>query len=310
MLYSYIIPLYNEEGSISELYNKLKKVALALSSTHELIFIDDGSTDNSYTMLENLYKNDPHVLLIRLRQNSGKSVALNEGFLASKGDFVITLDADLQDDPSEIENLVKKLEEGYDVVSSWKKDRKDPLSKTLPSKIFNFIVKKFSGIPLHDFNSGLKAYKREAIESLDLYGELHRFIPVILANFGFKVTEIPVIHHERKYGVSKYGWSRIPKGFFDFITVLFLTKFAMHPLHLFGSIGIILTMLGFVFGAYLTILRFSGETIGGRPLLFLTMLLIVSGFQFVFTGLLAEMILHLAPQKKVINKQILKHDKN
>lgn len=297
MKYSFVIPLYNEEGSLEELYEKVCFAGNSLKMPFEIIFIDDGSTDSSSDILLQIQNKDRKVKVIKFRVNYGKSTALKEGFNLSSGEIVITLDADLQDDPAEIKNLIKKMDEGYDMVSSWKKNRNDPLSKTIPSKIFNFVVGAFSGIKLHDFNSGLKVYKKEVLSNIQLYGELHRFIPVIVFNQGFKITEIPVVHHVRKFGVSKYGFSRIPKGFFDFLTVLFLTKYESHPLHFFGFIGSLMTFLGIIFGIYLTYLRFSGYTIGNRPLLFLTMLLIVSGLQFIFTGLLAEFILHLSPKK-------------
>lgn len=305
MKHSFVIPLYNEEESLPELYSKLTKFASALDGDYELIFIDDGSRDSSFALLSDFYNKDSHVKVFQFRNNLGKSAALQEGFQASQGEMVITLDADLQDDPSEISKLFKKLDEGYDLVSSWKKDRKDPLSKTFPSKFFNLVVRILSGVHLHDFNSGLKVYRREVVKGLSLYGELHRFIPVLAHGDGFKVSEVPIIHYPRRYGVSKFGWSRMPKGFFDFITVLFLRNYGMRPLHFFGSIGLVSFLLGFILGLYLTYLRLLGERIGDRPLLFLTVLLIVTGLQFIFTGLLAEMILHLTPRQKLPVKQVL-----
>lgn len=309
MKYSFIIPVYNEGEGLKELYQEISKLAISLQGAYEIIFIDDGSNDDSYFVLKELHDQDSQVVVLQLRQNEGKSVALQEGFSLAKGETIITLDADLQDDPSQIPLLIKKLNEGYDLVSGWKENRKDPFDKTLPSKLFNLIVRIFSGVNLHDFNSGLKVYRREVINELFLYGELHRFIPVIAANSGFKVTEIPVLHRSRKYGKSKYNWTRIPRGFLDFLTIIFLTKFGSQPLHFFGGIGVLMTTVGFLTGGYLSILRIMGNKIGDRPLLFLTILLITSGLQFIFTGLLAEMIYHLSPTKRLPLKRILRHER-
>lgn len=305
MKYSYIIPLYNEEESITELVNSLTNVADKLSSDYEVIFVDDGSTDGSVNVIQKLSGNNNKIKLISFRKNQGKALALQTAFKALNGDIIVTLDADLQDDPQEIPKLVNKLNEGYDLVSGWKEHRRDPRNRLILTKIFNNIVSLFSGLKLHDFNCGLKVYKKEVIHELNIYGELHRFIPVIAHNLGFMVAEVPIIHRPRKYGKSKYGFGRIPKGFLDFMTILFLTNYATRPLHLFGIIGSFLFLVGFIFGLYLTYLRISGETIGQRPLLFLTMLLIVSGFQFIFTGLLAEMILYLSPKHKTPIKKVL-----
>lgn len=308
MRYSYIIPLYNEEESIPELFVSLQEIAEKLNPDYEVIFVDDGSTDKSTEKIAMLSRNDPKVKLISFRKNTGKSIALQTGFNEANGDIIITLDADLQDDPTQIPKLLTKINEGYDLVSGWKENRKDPLNRLILTKIFNAIVSSFSGLKLHDFNCGLKAYKKELVKELNIYGELHRFIPVIAHNLGFLVTEVPVAHKSRKYGKSKYGLARIPKGFLDFLTVLFLTNYVKRPLHLFGLIGALLLSAGFIFGLYLTYLRLMGETIGNRPLLFLTMLFIVSGFQFIFTGLLAEMILYLSPKYKIPIKQKLGFD--
>lgn len=299
MCYSYIIPLYNEEESIAELYFSLKNAADRIDPDYEIIFVDDGSMDKSTEKIQELARNNQKVKLISFRKNTGKSIALQTGFNASTGEIVITLDADLQDDPTQITKLLAKMNEGYDLVSGWKENRKDPLNRLILTKIFNTIVSSFSGLKLHDFNCGLKVYKKEVVKELNIYGELHRFIPVIAHNLGFSVSEASVKHQPRKYGKSKYGIGRIPKGFLDFMTILFLTNYATRPLHLFGLIGALLFGAGFISGLYLTYLRLSGVTIGNRPLLFLTMLLIVSGFQFIFTGLLAEMLLYLSPKHKI-----------
>lgn len=308
MKYSYIIPLYNEEESLTDLTKSLTNTANILSSDYEIIFIDDGSIDNSVITIQRLRQQNQKIKLISFRRNMGKSIALQAGFNKAQGEIIITLDADLQDDPGEAPKLISKINEGYDLVSGWKENRQDPKNRLILTKIFNFVVTLFSGIKLHDFNCGLKAYKKEVVLELNLYGELHRFIPVIAHNLGFSITEVPVVHHARKYGKSKYGIGRIPKGFLDFMTVLFLTNYARRPLHLFGLIGGLLFFLGFLFGIYLTYLRLIGETIGNRPLLFLTMLLIVSGLQFIFTGLLAEMILYLSPKHKIPIKQKIGFD--
>lgn len=304
MTYSFVIPLYNEAESLEELFGKILPAAKALGETFEIIFVDDGSNDSSLKTLLTIKKKNDFVKIVGLRGNNGKSAALQEGFSLAKGDFIITMDADMQDEPSEIPKLINKLNSGYDMVIGWKKDRKDPLAKTIPSKIFNIIVAAFSGLKLHDLNSGLKLFRREISDNIVLYGEMHRFIPVMAYNLGFSIAEVSVSHHERKYGKSKYGVSRLWKGLFDFITVMFLTKYGKRPLHLFGLIGLLLTLLGLIFGFYLTILRLNGITIGRRPLLTFTVLLIVSGLQFIFTGLLAEMILHLSPPKKTAVKEI------
>jgi len=303
MKISYIIPLYNEEESITELYTVLKNVADRIDTDYEIIFVDDGSTDKSTAKIASLTQTDDKVKLISFRKNTGKSIALQTGFNASTGEIVITLDADLQDDPTQIPKLLAKMDEGYDLVSGWKENRKDPLNRLILTKIFNTIVSSFSGFSLHDFNCGLKVYRKELIHELNIYGELHRFIPVIAYNMGFLVAEVPVVHQPRKYGKSKYGIGRIPKGFLDFLTILFLTNYATRPLHLFGLIGALLFGTGLLSGLYLTYLKLMGETIGNRPLLFLTMLLVVSGFQFIFTGLLAEMLLYLSPKHKIPIKQ-------
>lgn len=288
---SIVIPLLNEGESITELYHRIVSELELMACNYEIIFIDDGSNDGSFEIIGKLREGNDCVKGIRLRRNFGKSIALNEGFRCSVGDIVITMDADLQDDPSEISRLVEKINEGYDLVSGWKKIRKDSIiKKNIPSKIFNRIVRLATGLGLHDFNCGLKAYRQQVVEKLYLYGEMHRFVPVLVHAQGFRVTEIPVKHHPRKFGVSKFGLARFTHGFFDLITVVFLTKFLKRPMHFFGGLGALISMIGFISCAYLTVLWFAGETIGNRPLLILGVLLIIVGMQLVTTGLVAEML--------------------
>lgn len=291
MKLSIVIPLLNEKESLKVLYQQIKSVIQPLDITYEIIFIDDGSTDGSDKVLFTLYEQDKSVKIIQFRKNYGKSAALAEAFERVTGEYVITMDADLQDDPQEIPHLIQKLEEGYDMISGWKKKRYDPLSKRIPSKFFNWFVSKVSGIRLHDFNCGLKIYRKEVLKTLKLYGQLHRFIPMLAHWQGFRVSEIPVQHHPRKYGQSKFGVSRFTSGFFDLITIVFLSKFKKRPLHLFGVAGLISFLSGLVISIYLTIERiFTHTYLSNRPILFLGILLIIVGIQFVSIGLLGEMI--------------------
>jgi len=288
---SFIIPLFNEKESIAELYQGIVNAMQKLKSGYEIIFVDDGSTDGSFNIIKSLRQKDTFVKGLRLRRNFGKSVALNKGFRLAEGDILFTMDADLQDDPGEIPRFINKISEGFDLVSGWKQSRKDPfLSKNLPSKLFNFMVRWGSGVKLHDFNCGFKAYKRHAIEKLYLYGEMHRFIPALLHAQGYKVAEIPIRHHVRQYGKSKFGLNRFSHGTFDFLTVLFLTRFLKRPMHFFGGIGTLVSFSGLLICLYLTCLWFSGEMIGHRPLLTLGVLLILIGMQMVTTGFVAEMM--------------------
>ena len=252
--------------------------------------MDDGSSDGSTEFCRGLVESDPAVVLVEMRRRFGKATALQSGFKQVRGEIVFTLDADLQDDPKEIPRFLEKLDEGFDLVSGWKEDRKDPLSKTLPSKLFNYVTSKSSGLYLRDFNCGFKAYRREVIEGLDIYGELYRYIPVIVHAKGYRVGEIPVSHRSRKFGKSKYGIERFMRGPFDLFTILFLCGFQRRPLHLFGPIGVGVGALGFLINLYLAILWFSGEYIGDRPLLMLGTLMIIVGIQILIFGLLGEMI--------------------
>ncbi len=305
---SLVIPIYNEEGSIPELYETLTVVLREQDCTYEIIFVDDGSRDTTFAQLQALYRRDNHLRVIRFRRNFGKTAGLACGFAASSGEVVITMDADLQDDPHEIPRFLDKLAEGYDLVSGWKKRRHDPISKTLPSKIFNTIVSSTTRIPLHDFNNGFKAYRREVTEELKLYGELHRFIPVLAFWKGYRVGELEVQHHPRKHGKSKFGASRFTKGMLDFLLVLFLTKYMQRPLRLFGGIGLLLFVAGVLISLYLTADKLiAGTSIGARPLLLLGVLLIVTGVQVLGLGLIGEMLRNVSyrSQEEYSIKQVL-----
>lgn len=302
---SVIIPFYNEEGSVRMLYEQLITNITNLQKKHiltdyEIIFVNDGSTDNSAKIIEKIVKSAEKVKLINLRRNFGKSKALQIAFEHADGDIIITMDADLQDDPSEIDRFIEKINQGYDLVSGWKVKRLDPLEKTLPSKVFNYVTSKFSGIQIHDFNCGFKAYRREVIKSINIYGEFHRYIPVLAARNGFKITEIAIKHHKRKYGISKFGCERYLSGLFDAISVLFLLKFYPKPMYFFGKIGLILSTLGFLICSYLTVLWLSGQAIGHRPLLILGVLFILVGLQSISFGLLANIIIDKQKQNNEI----------
>lgn len=297
---SVVVPLYNESESLEELYEGISKAVETMEINLEILFVDDGSTDGSFDVLSRIRKDDSRVKIIRFMTNSGKAEALQAGFDLSTGDYVITMDADLQDDPEEIPALIGALDEGLDMVSGWKKDRRDPLSKKLPSKVFNMVVRFFSGLKLHDFNCGLKAYRREVIESLKIYGELHRYIPMLVKFHGFKVGEIVVRHHTRKHGRSKYGARRFTGGFLDLLTVILLTRYTSKPLHFFGSVGLLFCFHGsLVFMYIVKIWVASGfRNIGGRqPLLVGGVFLFLLGVQFISTGLLAELITHSRMEK-------------
>jgi glycosyltransferase involved in cell wall biosynthesis len=292
---SVVIPLLNEEANLKLLYSELKEALDALGRSHEIVFVDDGSTDGSVQVLAELHEADDRVKVVELRRNFGKTAALNAGFRLSQGQIVVTMDADLQDTPAEIGVLLDKLEEGYDLVAAWRFERRDPLSKTLPSRIFNWTVASLTGVRLHDFNCGFKAYRRLVTEEVKLYGELHRFIPVLAFLKGFRIAEVKVIHRPRRIGQSKYGGiGRLGRGFLDFLTVIFLTTYLKRPLHLFGPIGIAVFLVGCVINAYMAYLRFVlDEAIGTRPLLLLGILSMLLGLQIISTGLLGEMLRNL-----------------
>jgi len=287
---SIVIPLLNEKESLEELTVKIAEQCSSIKKSFEIIYIDDGSTDGSFDLLLELKQRFSEIRIIRFRRNFGKSAALSEGFRKASGEIVITMDADLQDDPSEITRLINKIEENLDLVSGWKKKRHDPLGKTVPSKLFNMVTRLLSGIKIHDFNCGLKAYRKDVIKAIPVYGELHRYLPVLAHWRGFKVGEIEVTHHARQFGKSKFGARRFLSGFFDLLTVLFITRYHQKPLHLFGFFGMSLSFAGFVILAYLSVLWLSGQGIGNRPLLFLGILLVIVGVQSFSLGLIGEMI--------------------
>jgi glycosyltransferase involved in cell wall biosynthesis len=284
-----LIPVMNEEGNLPELYDRLTDSLARIGLPYEIIIVDDGSRDASWEIIQRLNARDPRVIGIRHRKNFGKAQALSLGFATARGDVIITMDGDLQDDPAELQNFLDKLDHGYDLVSGWKRRRRDPLGKTFPSKLFNWTVRKASGVQLHDFNCGFKAYRHEVTDSIRLYGELHRFTPVLAAAEGFRIGELPVVHHPRRWGSSKYGWSRLVKGFLDLLTVVFITQYRQRPMHLFGLPGLAFGIIGVLIGLWLSFEKLVlGEAIGGRPLLLLAVLLIVIGTQFFGLGLLGE----------------------
>ncbi|MBI4403386.1 MAG: glycosyltransferase family 2 protein [Deltaproteobacteria bacterium] len=288
---SVIVPFYNEVNSINFLARRLESVLKKNVESYELIFVDDGSNDGTNRILHELMKEIPSLKVIELRRNFGKATALTVGFQYSRGEMMITLDGDLQDQPEEIPRLIEKLGEGYDLVNGWKQVRKDPLSKKIPSRIFNFVVRVLTGLHLKDVCSGFKAYRRDCAKSLQLYGELHRFIPVLAHWQGFRIAEIPVRHDARKFDRTKYGMARFAKGFLDLLTVMLTTRFLARPLHLFGLAGLSLIATGIFILGYLSALWFLGYPIGSRPLLVLGYLLLMVGIQILVTGLLGELII-------------------
>lgn len=295
---SVVITLFDEVESLEELHRQLATSLGTLGKTYELLFVDDGSRDGSLELLKKLAASDPHIRIISLRRNHGKSAALAVGFQEADGEYVVTMDADLQDNPAEIAALLKKLEDGFDLVSGWKKIRHDPLEKTLPSKFFNMVTSKVSGIKLHDFNCGLKAYRNNVVKDLFVYGELHRFLPVLAHKMGYKCTEIPVVHRARQFGHSKFGMRRYLNGLLDLLTVVFLSGFNRAPLHFFGTMGLLSGFAGFAINLYLSVLWMMGNPIGNRPLLFLGILLMVIGVQFFSFGLIGEMLTHANERKR------------
>lgn len=288
---SVVIPLYNEEQSLMPLSLSIRDALDRMKVTYEVIFVDDGSTDNSLKLLREIHRKNRRYKFISFRRNYGKSAALSVGFQHAVGKVIVTMDSDLQDDPNEIPRLIEKLEAGYDLVNGWKKKRHDPISKTIPSKLFNLATSLLTGIKLRDFNSGLKAYRREVVQDIKVYGEMHRFLPVLAHWAGYKVAEIPVVHHARKYGKTKFGLSRFWHGFLDLVTILFTMRYSKRPLHFFGVIGLLTFILGFAIDLELTIEWVMGKTaISNRPLFMVGILLIIVGVQFVSIGLLGEMI--------------------
>lgn len=296
---SVVIPVLDEEGSVEELHHELTKVLDGLGLDYEILFVDDGSRDQTFDRLANIFRSDRRVRVISLRRSFGKTAGLVAGFRECKGRIVITMDGDLQDDPEEIPRFLQALDGGCDLVVGWKRERHDPITKRAPSRIFNAVVRRSSGIGLHDFNCGFKAYRREVLDDLRLYGDMHRFVPVLAGWKGYRVGEIPVRHHERRFGRSKFGAGRLVSGIFDFVRVLFLTRYMQKPLQLFGTAGLLLFTLGVAGGIYLAVLKFAyNQSIGLHhlPLLLLTVMLILFGTLLVAIGLIGEMQRHLGYQ--------------
>jgi glycosyltransferase involved in cell wall biosynthesis len=289
---SVVVPVLDEAPSLPVLHRELTDALETLGRSHEIIFVDDGSRDGSYEVMEKLHRTDDRVRVVQLRRNFGKAAALSVGFAHARGAVVATLDADLQDDPAELPRLLDMLDDGLDMVSGWKLHRRDTRSKTWTSRLFNLVTARLTGLRLHDFNSGFKVYRRAVVQELRLYGELHRFIPVLAARQGFAVGEVPVNHRPRKFGASKYGPSRFVRGALDLLTVLFLTRYTRRPLHLFGGLGLLCLGGGLVANLYLTGLWLLGvRPIGNRPLLAFGVLAVLVGIQFLSLGLLSELVL-------------------
>ena len=308
---SVIVPLYNETESLPELAAWIRRVMEANGWTYEILMVDDGSTDGSWNTVRALSKENPAIHGISFRRNYGKSAALYEGFAAAKGDVVITMDADLQDSPDEIPELYRMIqEEGYDVVSGWKQHRQDnKLTKNLPSKLYNWTARKVTGIKLHDMNCGLKAYKNEVVKSIEVYGEMHRYIPYLAKNAGYgKIGEKPVHHQKRKYGVSKFGLERFVNGFLDLMSLWFLSKFGKKPMHFFGTTGILMFLIGFVMTVWIIVAKLVHQAQGvhyravtDQPLFYLALLAVVLGAMFFLAGFLGEMVSRSATTRNDYN---------
>ena len=287
---SVVVPVHDEERTLALLFDELQSALDPLGQPWEAVFVDDGSSDGSFSALTRLHDAHDNVRVVRLRRNFGKAAALAAGFTNAQGDIVVTIDADLQDDPAEIPRLLAKLDEGFDLVSGWKAHRRDPITRRALSRIFNWVTGRVSGIRLHDLNCGLKAYRAEVVQGLRLYGELHRFIPVLAHYRGHRIAELPVNHRPREHGRSRYGVERYLRGFLDLLTVSFIGRYRYRPLHLFGGLGLGLGALGMAVLVYLTVLKIGGEAIGRRPLLILGVLLVVVGLQLFSLGLISELI--------------------
>ncbi len=298
---SIVVPGLNEAESLPELAKRIDE-AIGSSESYELIFVDDGSTDNTWEVIRQLHAANPRVHGLRLRTNFGKAMALTAGFRRAEGKIILMMDADLQDDPADIPAFLEKVRGGYDIVVGWKVNRKDPLSRRIASKIFNGTVALATSVRLHDMNCGFKAYHRDVIETIPIYGDLFRFIPVLATADGFQVTEVPVKHHPRAFGRSRYGLERILRGFFDLLSVLFLTRYVRKPMHLFGLMGLVTGLLGAAMGTYLTVIWFMGEGIGARPLLLLSVMLMVMGVQLTSMGFIGEFLTYQGEKKTYANR--------
>ncbi len=289
-LISVVVPVYNERDNVGPLADELLPVLRSLPQRTEVIFVDDGSRDGTSEILNRLAAAEPEIVVVRLRRNFGKAEALMAGFGVATGDILVTIDGDLQDNPKEIPRMLAELDKGFDLVSGWKWDRQDPMSKRLSSKVFNGVTRWASGVPLHDLNCGFKVYRAEVVNSLALAGDQYRYIPVLAAHEGFSVGELAVNHRPRTHGSSKYGFERYLRGFLDLLTITFLGRYRHRPMHLFGGLGVLSLVLGVAISLYLTVLWCLGHSIGNRPLLLLGVLLILVGMQFLTIGLVSEMV--------------------
>ncbi len=303
---SIVTPVFNEEEVVEAFFKELIKYLPKIEQNYEIIFVDDGSKDDTLNILKKIEEKNDNVRIFSFRKNLGKSAALTAGFRKAKGDYVLTIDADLQDRPDQIEKLTEKAKEGFDLVSGWRRNRNDSLFKKISSKIFNLISGIFWGLKVNDLNCGLKLYKKEAANSLTLYGGMHRFIPLLLHQDGFTIQEVPVVHDKRRLGKSKYSFTKVFTELPDMFTMLFLSRYSQRPLHFFAPIGGCLFLIGIVILGYLTVLRIEGYTIGGRPLLFLGMLLVISGLQIFFTGFIADLFIS-SSNNKTTEETILKY---
>lgn len=302
---SVVIPAYNEQENVELLYRKLKIVLDKLRRKYEIIYIDDGSTDKTFGVLKQIYNKDSNVKIIKFRKNFGQTAALDVGFKHASGDIIISMDADIQNEPEDIPRLINKLEEGYDVVSGWRVKRSDPLMKTLASKFSNTLRRLITGDKIHDAGCSLKAYRKECFQDMDLYGEMHRYIPSLLEWKGFKITEIPVKHNQRRFGKSKYNFTRLTKGFLDLIVVKFWMQYSARPIHLFGGLGILAFLTGFGISLYLASLRiFYGIPISNRPLLLLGALLLILGVILIVFGILADIMVKVYYNKQYKNYSV------
>ena len=299
---SIVIPLFNEDESLPELCSWIESVVTQHNLSYEVILVDDGSTDNSWEVIEQRGKENPHIKGIKFQRNYGKSAALNEGFKAAEGDVVITMDADMQDSPDEIPELRRMIvEDGFDMVSGWKKKRYDnTLTKNIPSKLFNATARASSGIKLHDFNCGLKAYRKKLVKSIEVYGEMHRYIPILAKWSGFrKIGEKVVEHRKRKYGITKFGWQRFVNGFLDLATIMFLGKFGKRPMQFFGLLGTLFFMIGLISSAYLIVAKFAATdfSLTNRPSFYIALTTMIIGMQLFLTGFIAELVARNAPER-------------
>jgi glycosyltransferase involved in cell wall biosynthesis len=298
MYLSIVIPIFNEEPSLQPLHDDLVKILKEVTDDYEIIFVDDGSTDRSSGVVELIHHTDPRVRLVQFRRNFGKSAALSAGFEEARGRLIVTMDGDLQDDPREIPRLIEAIHRGLDLVSGWKQKRQDSLTRTVPSKIFNWFVPLLAKVDLHDLNCGFKAYRSEVVKGMPLYGELHRYIPVLAHWRGFKIGEIPVNHLPRSHGKSKFGAERFLRGMFDFVTVYFITRYLKRPLHFFGGVGSIVLAVGFLISAYFGVQWLLGTPLHLRPIMVFSWVLLIVGVQLIMMGLIGEMITHATRNRR------------